>query len=201
MEADELTSPLAPPPLAHRTLVSGPAGSGKSRWAELLAERSGLTVVYLATGPQRPEDADWQQRLERHRRRRPSAWHCREVAAELGPALGQLRPGQLGLVDSLGTWVAALLETGDQEWQQRCADLTEALRYTASPVILVCEETAWGVVPPTPLGLRFRERLADMQRHLAANCDQAWLVLQGRALDLHAHSLPVPPDTSDPRNA
>ena len=197
MEAVELTPPLAPPPRAHRTMVSGPAGSGKSRWAELLAERSGLTVVYLATGPQRPDDADWQQRLERHRRRRPSSWHCREVAGDLGPALGQLRPGQLALVDSLGTWVAALLETGDQEWRQRCADLVGALELSASPVILVCEETAWGVVPPTALGLRFRQRLADLQRHLAADCDQAWLVLQGRALDLHAHSLPVPPDPRD----
>jgi len=114
MVAVEMT---LPPPRAHRTMVSGPAGSGKSRWAELLAERSGLTVVYLATGPQRPDDADWQQRLERHRRRRPSSWHCHEVAGELGPALGQLRPGQLALVDSLGTWVAAFLETGDQEWR------------------------------------------------------------------------------------
>ena len=51
MEAVELTPP---PPRAHRTMVSGPAGSGKSRWAELLAERSGLTVVYLATGPSGP---------------------------------------------------------------------------------------------------------------------------------------------------
>ncbi len=196
MEAVELSRPL-PPPRAHRTMVSGPAGSGKSRWAELLAERSGLTVVYLATGPLRPDDVDWQQRLERHRRRRPSSWHCREVAGELGPALGQLQPGQLALVDSLGTWVAALLETDDQEWRQRCADLIGALQLSASPVILVCEETAWGVVPPTALGLRFRERLADLQRQLAADCDQAWLVLQGRALDLHAHSLPVPPDPRD----
>ena len=194
MEAVELTTPLPPLSLAHRTMVSGPAGSGKSRWAELLAERSGLTVVYLATGPQRPDDADWQQRLERHRRRRPITWHCREVAGELGPALGQLRQGQLGLVDSLGTWVAALLETGDQEWRQRCADLQAALHHSASPVILVCEETAWGVVPPTALGLRFRDRLADLQRHLAADCEQAWLVLQGRALDLHAYSFPVPPE-------
>lgn len=194
MEAVELTLPPTSPPNAHRTMVSGPAGSGKSRWAELLAERSGLTVVYLATGPQRPEDADWQQRLERHRRRRPSTWHCREVEGELGPALGQLRQGQLGLVDSLGTWVAAHLETSDRNWRLRCDDLHGALQHSASPVILVCEETAWGVVPPTDLGLRFRERLADLQRHLAADCDQAWLVLQGRALDLQAHSLPVPPD-------
>ena len=197
MEAVELTPPLAPLPRAHRTMVSGPAGSGKSRWAELLAERSGLIVVYLATGPQRPDDADWQQRLERHRRRRPSSWHCREVAGELGPVLGQLRPGQLGLVDSLGTWVAALLETDEQEWRQLCADLNGALHRSACPVILVCEETAWGVVPPTALGLRFRERLADLQRQLSADCDQAWLVLQGRAVDLHAHSFPVPPDPRD----
>jgi adenosylcobinamide kinase/adenosylcobinamide-phosphate guanylyltransferase len=197
MEAVELIPHPASPSRAHRTMVSGPAGSGKSRWAELLAERSGLMVIYLATGPHRPDDTDWQQRLERHRRRRPSTWHCLEVAGELGRALGQLQPGQLGLVDSLGTWVVAHLETGERDWRQRCEDLHRALQQSASPVILVCEETAWGVVPPTDLGLRFRQRLADLQRHLAADCDQAWLVLQGRALDLQAHSLPVPPDPRD----
>jgi adenosylcobinamide kinase/adenosylcobinamide-phosphate guanylyltransferase len=101
-------------------------------------------------------------------------------------------------VDSLGTWVAAHLEADPADWEQRCAEVQAALAGLSCPVILVCEETAWGVVPATLLGLRFRERLATLQRQLAADCDQAWLVLQGRAIDLHALSHPVPPDPEEP---
>jgi O-acetylhomoserine (thiol)-lyase len=40
-----------------------------------------------------------------------------------------------------------------------------------------------------------REGLRDFGAALSPH--SAWLVLQGRALDLHAHSLPVPPDPRD----
>jgi hypothetical protein len=68
-------------------LVSGPSRSGKSRWAEHLALGSGLSVTYLATGAQRPEDGPWQQRLQLHRQRRPPDWSTLEVGGELESAL------------------------------------------------------------------------------------------------------------------
>ncbi|MFZ0407246.1 MAG: bifunctional adenosylcobinamide kinase/adenosylcobinamide-phosphate guanylyltransferase [Cyanobium sp.] len=178
----------------HLTLVSGPAGGGKSRWAEHLASSSGRSVVYLATGPLLPQDESWQRRLERHRRRRPADWDCREVQADLARELERLQPQQIALVDSLGTWVAAWLEISPEAWEQTCTDLLAALATTPAPLVLVCEETSWGVVPPTAVGGRFRERLARLQARIGRCCDRSWLVLQGRALDLHALGLPVPPE-------
>lgn len=181
--------PATRPDLA---VVSGPTGSGKSRWAEHLAETSGLEVVYLATGPSLPDQPSWQRRIERHRRRRPPHWHCREVGGDLAPALDRLEPGQIGLVDSLGTWVAAHVDVEPMEWDQRWDDLQAAIDQRPIPLILVCEEVGWGVVPPTRVGGRFRDRLAAVQLRLTAQSDTAWLVLQGRAIDLHACSVPVP---------
>mgnify|MGYP003338869068 CR=1 FL=1 len=80
------------------TLICGPAGGGKSRWAEHLAGCSGRDVVYLATGPLLPDDDDWQRRLERHRRRRPPQWICWEVGADLAAALTQLQAGEIGQI-------------------------------------------------------------------------------------------------------
>jgi adenosylcobinamide kinase/adenosylcobinamide-phosphate guanylyltransferase len=188
-------SPLPNPAAqAALTLVSGPSASGKSRWAEHLAGRSGRSVVYLATGPCLPEDAGWQRRLERHRRRRPPHWLCREVGGDLAGGLARLESAQLGLVDSLGTWVAAHLDSDDGPWQERCEDLLGAIGACAAPLILVCEETGWGVVPPTRAGGRFRDRLGTVQGRITAVCDAAWLVVMGRAIDLLACSQPVPPD-------
>ncbi len=178
----------------HLTLVSGPSRGGKSRWAEHLAARSGLAVVYLATGPSLPDDPSWQARLLRHRQRRPPEWGCREVGGALAAALANLEPGQLGLVDSLGTWVAAHLESEPEAWTRRCADLISVIRRCRAPLVVVCEETGWGVVPATAAGSRFRDRLGTMQQQLQGQSEAAWLVLQGRAIDLLALSQPVPPD-------
>jgi adenosylcobinamide kinase/adenosylcobinamide-phosphate guanylyltransferase len=114
------------------------------------------------------------------------------VGGELAAGLGRLQPGQLGLVDSLGTWVAAHLELEGPEWGLRCEDLIGAIGACPAPLVVVCEETGWGVVPATAAGSRFRDRLGTMQQALQARSDAAWLVLQGRAIDLLALSQPVP---------
>lgn len=183
------------PAAAGLTLICGPSGGGKSRWAEHLATCSGRSVVYLATGPLLPEDADWQRRLDRHRRRRPADWICREVEGNLVAELAILGGDQLGLVDSLGTWVAAWLESGETEWQSRSWDLIRALAVCSVPVLLVCEEVGWGVVPTTAEGGRFRRRLAELEQRLMAQSSAAWLVLAGRALDLNRLGLPVPQES------
>ena len=173
------------------TLVSGPASSGKSLWAERLAIGSGLQVCYLATGPQLPGDAAWQARLLAHRQRRPSHWLCREVSLALPQALLNLEHGQLALVDSLGTWVASGLDAAVASWEHHCQGLEAALHAVQGPVILVAEETGWGVVPSTAAGGLFRERLGALTQRLMPCCDAAWLVLHGRAIDLLRHSEPV----------
>jgi adenosylcobinamide kinase/adenosylcobinamide-phosphate guanylyltransferase len=177
------------------TMICGPAGGGKSRWAEHLAALSGKTVVYLATGPQLPDDADWQRRLQRHRRRRPAEWICREVGGELASAVTCLGNHEIALIDSLGTWVAAWLDCDRQQWEGRCLELAETLRDCPAPLLLVCEEVGWGVVPSTAMGGRFRQRLADLEHKLMADAVAAWLVVAGRALDLHRLSLPVPQES------
>jgi adenosylcobinamide kinase/adenosylcobinamide-phosphate guanylyltransferase len=178
--------------LSRLTLISGPAGSGKSRWAEHLAERSGLAVHYLATGPQASGDASWQRRLERHRRRRPASWRCLEVGGALQEGLAALPAADLALVDSLGTWVAAHLDCSDSGWERLGVGLVEELRRPGGPVLMVIEECGWGVVPATAIGGLFRERLAALQRRLGEGCATSWLVLQGRALNLHQLGLAVP---------
>jgi adenosylcobinamide kinase/adenosylcobinamide-phosphate guanylyltransferase len=180
--------------MAALTLISGPAGGGKSRWAEELASRSGRQVVYLATGPRLPHDADWQERLLRHRRRRPADWRCLEVEGALAEALAALQDGEIALVDSLGTWVAAHLDLEDELWRRHCSQLGAAISAAAAPLLLVCEEVGWGLVPPSAAGGRFRNRLPPLQRSLAESADASWLVLQGRAVDLHALGHPVPAD-------
>ncbi|MEB3335518.1 MAG: bifunctional adenosylcobinamide kinase/adenosylcobinamide-phosphate guanylyltransferase [Cyanobacteriota bacterium] len=184
---------MAPSPGPGLTLVSGPAASGKSRWAEHLARASGKAVVVLATGPDLPDDPSWQLRLRRHRDRRPPSWRTLEVGGALSAGLERLGRDELALVDSLGTWVAAHLQTESADWSRLVETCLTTLQRCPAPVVMVGEETGWGVVPVTAAGGRFRDRLGELQQQLTPLCGASWLVVQGRAIDLAALGRPVPP--------
>jgi adenosylcobinamide kinase/adenosylcobinamide-phosphate guanylyltransferase len=97
------------------------------------------------------------------------------------------------LIESLGTWLAWHLDEGDEAWQSRCAQLHLAIERFPGPVIIVVEETGWGVVPPTAIGGLFRDRLGGLQQELMQHGTGAWLVVAGRALDLMRMGHAVPP--------
>ncbi|PSN17613.1 bifunctional adenosylcobinamide kinase/adenosylcobinamide-phosphate guanylyltransferase [filamentous cyanobacterium CCP5] len=174
---------------SHR-LVTGPARSGKSEWAEQLAQGLGLPVTYIATGQADIRDEDWMTRIRRHRQRRPNHWQLQEVAIDLPEAIAAAPAGCL-LVDSLGTWTANLLPQSEAEWQAAVQHLLRALAQTRAQVIFVAEETGWGVVPAYPMGRQFRDRLGDLTRRVAITAQQVYLVTAGYAVDLKALGQPV----------
>jgi len=185
-------------PAAGLILVTGPSRSGKSRWAEHLAAQHPGPVLYLATGQPPGEDESWAKRVADHRDRRPDEWQTLEVGAALTEALASLNnsmePGRsrLLLVDALGTWLAQHLDDGPEEWQDRSAALLDQLARQREPVVLVMEEVGWGLVPPTAIGGLFRDRMGALQQRLNAISRESWLVVNGRALNLHQLGVPVP---------
>jgi adenosylcobinamide kinase/adenosylcobinamide-phosphate guanylyltransferase len=61
-----------------------------------------------------------------------------------------------------------------------------SLRQTAATVILVSEETGWGVVPAYPLGRLFRDRLGTLTRQVGTVAGAVYLVVAGYAVDVKA---------------
>jgi adenosylcobinamide kinase / adenosylcobinamide-phosphate guanylyltransferase len=177
--------------IGGRTLVLGGAASGKSGLAEhLLAAEP--EVLYTATGPivdlrSRP-DAEWADRVSRHRERRPAWWHTEEtheVAALLAKAD---RPV---LLDSIGTWLTGVLDRcgawqEHEGWRRRLAAETDALvhawRAHRSPLVAVSDEVGWGVVPATAAGRLFRDELGRLNRRLADESERVLVVVAGRIL-------------------
>ncbi|MEG3976518.1 bifunctional adenosylcobinamide kinase/adenosylcobinamide-phosphate guanylyltransferase [Microcoleus sp. herbarium8] len=179
--------------MAKIILVTGPARSGKSEWAETLAADSGKQVIYVATGVVDEADLEWLQRLEKHRNRRLVDWKTLEVPIELPTVVRSASASDCLLIDSLGTWTANLLEQEATVWATAQQDLLAGLKSTAADVILVGEETGWGVVPAYPAGRLFRDRLGTLVRHIGAIADSVYLVTGGYALDLSALGTPLPP--------
>jgi adenosylcobinamide kinase/adenosylcobinamide-phosphate guanylyltransferase len=177
-------------------LVTGPSRSGKSEWAEHLAEaiaqQKTLAVVYVATSQEDANDLEWQARLEKHRDRRPSNWQTLAVPSELSLAITQNLASNCLLIDSLGTWVANLLSQDENQWQLTQQELLENLQNSSQNIILVAEETGWGVVPAYPIGRKFRDRLGNLTREIGAIADKVYLVTGGYVLDLTQLGNPLP---------
>ncbi|MEB3161319.1 MAG: bifunctional adenosylcobinamide kinase/adenosylcobinamide-phosphate guanylyltransferase [Synechocystis sp.] len=165
-------------------LVTGPSRSGKSEWAEHLALQMSESVIYIATGQENPDDPDWQARIDRHRQRRPDHWQTLCVSQNLSATLNSLPPPACVLVDSLGGWVANCLELSDPDWQSQQRSLLRILVDCPVSVILVAEETGWGVIPAYPLGRLFRDRLGSLIRQVGGQCQRVYLVTGGYALEL-----------------
>jgi adenosylcobinamide kinase / adenosylcobinamide-phosphate guanylyltransferase len=165
-----------------KVLVLGGSRSGKSAHAEQLVSGSD-TVTYLATSPAVPDDAEWATRVAAHRARRPASWTTVETTAPSD----LLRRGTV-LVDSITTWVAALMEeTGvwaddpgaAARLADRCDALVSAWTMTPAHVVAVSDEVGLGVVPETRSGRLFRDTLGALNERLAGTADEVWFVVAG----------------------
>ena len=170
---------------ADITLVLGGARSGKSEVAERLALGLGAPITYVATGRAPEGDADWAERVERHRARRPADWATVEVrrAADLGSVLSSITGGVL--LDSVGTWLAGLADLGAGGGEAiGLRDGLVARRSAARPTIVVSEEVGLGVHPSSGAGRVFRDALGTLNRQIADTADSVLLVVAGRVLAL-----------------
>jgi adenosylcobinamide kinase / adenosylcobinamide-phosphate guanylyltransferase len=165
-------------------LVTGAARSGKSEWAETLAIQSGKAVTYIATATVDPADPEWQARIQHHQQRRPATWQTESSKEDLASQIGRAESSNCLLVDSLGTWVANFLDRSDAEWEDLTRELLSVLPNSLATIILVAEETGWGVVPAYPSGRLFRDRLGLLTRQIGSISDPVYLVTGGHVLNL-----------------
>jgi adenosylcobinamide kinase/adenosylcobinamide-phosphate guanylyltransferase len=170
----------------RRVFVLGGARSGKSAFAEGIARELGSPVVYVATAT--VGDEEMAERIARHRAQRDPGWRTVEVSTEVAEAI-RFAIAELGqpltlLIEDLTILLSNLM--GDDEHGAEAAAIAEVdqlVRLDAN-VIVVSNEVGMGIVPPYPLGRRFRDTLGRLNQHAAAVCLEAYLVVAGVPLRL-----------------
>lgn len=171
-------------------LVLGGARSGKSRFALRLASQLGERVLYVA--PARALDAEMRERIERHRKERPSSWRTLESPESLGTAIKQeLLDAQVVLIDCITLLLSNLMGDTEGKLEQRAIEEIEELmacyQGASAHFILVSNEVGMGLVPPYPLGRAFRDLLGAVNQRLAERADIVYLMVAGIPLRLKAH--------------
>jgi adenosylcobinamide kinase/adenosylcobinamide-phosphate guanylyltransferase len=171
-------------------LILGGAGSGKSAFAQRLAQQKAEKVLFVATAE--AKDSEMTMRIRRHRRRRPGQWHTVEEPLELARVIGEAMSHQIAIVDCLTLWVSNLLQANEaqkpsgQEATVLAAarGLVDAYEKGEATLIIVSNEVGMGLVPPYPMGRLYRDVLGGVNQLLAAQANRVYLMVAGLAVEL-----------------
>jgi adenosylcobinamide kinase/adenosylcobinamide-phosphate guanylyltransferase len=170
--------------MAPMTYITGGARSGKSRFAQMLAETCPGDLLYVATAG--VHDEEMASRVERHRLARGERWTTLEEPLALSERLPSAAAGKGAvLLDCVTLWLTNLLFSCNEEEARVLAEVDRffsVLPGLTATLFVVSNELGMGVVPANPLARKFRDLAGDVNQRLAAVADEAWLVVSGLPL-------------------
>jgi adenosylcobinamide kinase/adenosylcobinamide-phosphate guanylyltransferase len=171
----------------HRSLVliTGGARSGKSAFAQRLAESRGGEVLFVATAE--ALDDEMAERIARHRADRPAHWRTLEAPRGLAGALAAAPPAPIVLLDCVTLWVTNLLLAEGAAWDSAVAELDALLawrRASRAELIAVTNEVGLGIVPADLLSRTYRDWLGAFNQRLAAEAGSVYLCVAGIPLEI-----------------
>ncbi len=157
--------------------ISGGQRSGKSNFAQTMAEGLSERPTYLATA--RCWDDEFKERIARHKAVRDQRWRNIEEEREISKLS---LAGEVVLMDCVTLWLTNIfcdceydlkssLAEAKQEW-----DLFVQQDFT---LIVVSNEIGLGVVPMERSTRAFVDLQGWMNQHIAAMADEAYTVISG----------------------
>lgn len=173
--------------LAFLTLVIGGARSGKSAFAERLLVGTGRPRRYIATAE--AWDDEMRQRIAQHQRDRGGDWITVEAPLDLPTALALAQAGECVLIDCATLWLTNHLLAG-HDLSAETERLVTALGACPAPVVIVSNETGWGIVPDNALARQFRDAQGRLNQRIAQEAGLVVTVIAGLPMVLKG-SLPA----------
>jgi adenosylcobinamide kinase/adenosylcobinamide-phosphate guanylyltransferase len=179
--------------VARSELILGGQRSGKSRRAEMLAEAwlaqsSSHRAMFIATA--RAWDEEMRERIAQHQRDRAERLPRMATVEEplhLAEAITRYsRADTLVVVDCLTLWLTNWLMPveGDGAKAPCVPSLSEAIRSSAGPLVLVSNEIGLGVVPLGSEVRAFVDALGRLNQETARACERVTLMAAGLPLVL-----------------
>ena len=179
----------------RRLLVLGGARSGKSQFAQDLAQRMADRVLFVATAE--PLDEEMTRRIVDHQRGRPQHWRTLEVPVKVGAKIAEnLSDAELVVVDCITLLVSNLLTKGYTEFEDidfvaaekqvmaEVEDIITCMGKASAGFIIVSNEVGLGLVPGTPLERAYRDVLGRANQLLAEGVDEVYLLVAGIPVEI-----------------
>ncbi len=174
-------------------LILGGARSGKSNFAQRLANKAGGNIFFLATA--QAGDDEMAERIARHKASRPSTWRTIEEPLELASALqSEATAADVVLIDCMTLWLNNLMlrqgGASETEVLDQVDRLLDVYKKGTASYIMVSGEVGLGLVPPYPLGRSYRDLLGWMNQKVAGQANKVFLMVAGVPLELKSLGIP-----------
>jgi adenosylcobinamide kinase/adenosylcobinamide-phosphate guanylyltransferase len=177
--------------MAEIVLITGGGRSGKSTYAQKLAEALPGPRAYVATCP--VIDAEMAERARKHQGARSGAdWETFEETVDLPAVLRRAAGYRVILVDCLTLWANNLLYEArkrgevltEEAMASRCRELIDACGAFPGTVIFVTNELGMGIIPENETARQFRDLAGRCNQMMAAAAGTVTLVVSGLPLAL-----------------
>jgi len=160
--------------------ITGGSRSGKSAFAETLANRMAGQRAYLATA--QALDAEMVARIEKHRKDRGASWETYEEPLAVAELLRKLSSRyDIVLLDCLTLWLSNVMAhtDGDDTVTSRSDELVLAMKSFGGSLIVVSNEVGLGIVPDNPLARKYRDCAGLLNQKVALAADEVYFTVSG----------------------
>ncbi len=172
---------------SNLTLILGGARSGKSSYAQSLAEGTGKSVTFIATA--QALDEEMSARIQKHRRERPATWQTLEIPRGIASCVGQIK-SEVVILDCVTLLVNNLMmqfvkdDLVDempflQAVQKEIDELIASIREKEVYWMIISNEVGLGLVPPYQMGRVYRDGLGWANQRLAREADKVIFMVAG----------------------
>lgn len=169
------------------TFILGGARSGKSSYAQSLAEETGKSVTFLATA--QALDDEMSTRIQKHRSERSSNWETLEIPFSISSNVQQIKTDVV-ILDCVTLLVSNLMMQFVKDELVEEAPFTVALQKEVSDLIanihgrkqewiIISNEVGLGLVPPYQMGRVYRDALGWANQQLARTADEVIFMVAG----------------------
>ncbi len=162
-------------------LVTGGARSGKSDFAQDMAEKREGKRLFLATA--QAFDEEMETRIQKHWEKRGNRWETREEPILLGKALRSVSASyDTILIDCLTLWMSNLLMEFPDEFEkvrEIVDDFFQSMEGIGGMIIIVSNEVGSGIVPDNKLARDYRDQLGFLNQAVARRADDVYLLCSG----------------------
>ena len=166
--------------------ISGGCRSGKSDYAQTLAENLPGKRAYIATCPR--IDAEMDLRIANHQQQRVDrGWETFEVPIDLAGAITKAHEFDVILIDCLTLWINNILYDAEKSGAKItektisdcCTELINTCRKKGQTIIFVSNELGMGLVPADALSRHYRDCLGRCNQTIAKLADEAIFMVSG----------------------
>ena len=163
--------------------ITGGARSGKSAFAQKLANNLSKRVIYIATAGAR--DKEMKLRIKIHRKNRPSHWKTVEREKNVTEVLSRIaEKNEVILLDCLTLLISNLLLSGEEKILKEIRQLVNEVKKAKATVLIVSNEVGMGIVPDNRLARRFRDIAGRANQIVAQAADEVYLVVSGISMKM-----------------